>query len=495
MSFLRRVLNRDRVIETRVVAPEPRDIAIYGTATDWPNFALALEAYRNPIVALAIDSIVGGIMSTSFYFTSSDPQAAERVTRWSDRVGLRGLLFDVVRELVLTGNSFLRPVGRGEQLRLIRIPLSFFQPRLDVTIENEEVKVVNYYITVRVGTHYETRKIPASEIIHLAWNVLDPAAPWGHGIAYQLVTRQRDWRGNEVPSPLEAEAALRRNLILFLNRAIPKRFVRVNVPDQELTQRLIPELAAVLEDPSTDYITNLKKDDFDVIELKSPELKFEYYSIFENLFIAALRSPIVKLFTTPGFTEASAREATSLFDVYMNSLREYVEHVLENKIFPLVIQSDAKVEVHWGQPERPELKFGDILAAAKSDAFNAAIITREEARRMLRELGWILEQEPGEAGEAFGFGFSRARVVDTISAVHIYMVDADDIDRSTIRYQSVDSEKGITLVVAFVKSTRQRQPVALIFDKTLYDWNIDKAKQYYNDVFPRVLEKLRDKLI
>ena len=97
-------------------------------------------------------------------------------------ITLRGLLFDVVRELVLTGNSFLRPIGRGEQLRLVRIPITFIQPRLDVVVEGEEVRVVNYYITVRVGTHYETRKIPANEVIHLAWNVLDPSAPWGYGL-------------------------------------------------------------------------------------------------------------------------------------------------------------------------------------------------------------------------------------------------------------------------------------------------------------------------
>ena len=112
---------------------------------------------------------------------------------------------------------------------------------------------------------------------------------------------------------------------------------------------------------------------------------------------------------------------------------------------------------------------------------------------MLRELGWILEQEPGEAGEALGFG--RARVVDTIDSVHIYLVPADDIDRDTIRYYTIDSEKGITVAVAWVKSMRQRQPVALMFNKTLYAWDVDKAKQYYNTVFPSVLEKLREKLV
>ena len=491
MSFVNRLLRRNKTVAFESVSITPRSTTIYAAGSEWPDFAAALEAYKNPVIALAVDSIVGGIMSTGFYFTSKDPEAARKVTQWADKIGLRGILFDVLRELVLTGNSFLKPEGTGENLQLIRIPLLFFRPQLDVVIENYKVRVVNYYISFQVGMHYETRKLPADEVIHLAWNIIDPSRPWGCGIAYQLVTRQRDWNGNEVPSILEAEATLRRNLILFLIRAIPKRLVQVKNVSSDKLEQIVTQLSNILQDPAQDHITNVE---IDVKELKSQELKFDYYTIFENLLISGVRTPTVKLFTTPGFTEASAREATSQFEIYINSIREYVEHVLEYKIFPLVVGPTAHVEIHWGQPQKPELKFADIIQAARADAHNAALISREEARTMLRELGWILQETPAEVGEALFLG-RKGRIIDTLAAVHIYLVDVDDIDKPSLRYYTVDSERGIKVATAWVKSLRQRQIVMLIFDKTLYDWTPETARQYYATTFPQVLEKLGPQLI
>jgi hypothetical protein len=203
---------------------------------------------------------------------------------------------------------------------------------------------------------------------------------------------------------------------------------------------------------------------------------------------------VVKLFTTPGFTEASAREATNIWELYVNALREYVEHVIETQIIPKITGSDAKVEIHWGQPVRPELRFAEIIQAAKADAYNAAVITREEARRMLRELGWMLEEEPEKPTlESFVFVTPRgkARVVDTLHQVEIYTAEVGDIDKSTIRYYTIDSEKGISIAAAWVRSERRRRIVAIFFDKKLYDWTPDKARDYYLGTFPSVIERLR----
>jgi hypothetical protein len=482
VSFFKRLFTRE---QTSVFAVEDKTVKVYG-GFDWPDFRAALEAYRNPMIAHAVDSVTASILSSGFYFTSEKPEAAEKVSRWAEKVGLRALLFDVIRELVLTGNSFLKPEGRGENLQLYRIPLTWFRPELDVVVDGEKVIVVNYYIDVEAGTYRDLRRVlPASEVIHFAFNVLSPDRPWGCGIAYQLVTRQRDWKGREVPSPLEAEATLRRDLILFMDRSVPKRIIRFDVGDDKLDE-IRNKIEPVLKDPGSDFVTNAK---FEVGELKAPErLRFEYYQIFENMFTAALRSPVVKLFTTPGFTEASAREATSMFELFTNAVRELVEHVLETKVFPLV--TPEHVEIHWGQPQRPELRFAEIIQAARADAFNPAIISREEARRMLRELGWILEEaEAVAAGEAFSF--QRGKLVDTLDEVEIYLVPVDDIDKTTIRYYSVDAERGISLAVAWVKSRRERQVVALFFDKKLYDWTPEKARDYYANTFPSVLEKLR----
>jgi hypothetical protein len=115
--------------------------------------------------------------------------------------------------------------------------LIWFRPELDLEVKEEEVIVVNYYLDIQVGTHVDLQhRLPASEVIHFAFNILYPEWPWGCGIAYQLVTRQRDWKGREVPSPLEAEATLRRDLILFMDRSVPKRIIRFDVGDDKLDE-------------------------------------------------------------------------------------------------------------------------------------------------------------------------------------------------------------------------------------------------------------------
>jgi hypothetical protein len=459
----------------------------------WPDFARALETYQHPMVALAVDSIVSSVLSSGFFFTSQDQKAKETVEQWSEKTGFRGLLFEVTKELVLCGNSFLLPEGSGENLRLYRIPLTWFRPKLDLALDDSlKVRIVNYYLQAKVGPQVREVRLPAERVIHLAFNVLDPSWPWGVGLAYQLISRRRDMLGREAPSPFEAEAALMRALIAYLQKAVPKRLFFFNVDKTKLIEDIRPELQEVLMDPALDYITNEK---FEIIDVKAPgDLKWEFYDIFGNQFVAALRSPVVKLFTTPGFTEASAREATNVWELYVNALREYVEHVIETQIIPRVVGSDVKVEIHWGQPVRPELEFSQILTAAKADAYNAAIITREEARRMLRELGWMLEEEPTTpAVESFVFYSSqgRARVVDTLHQVEIYTADIEDIDKSTIRYYTIDAEKGISIAAAWVKSERRRRIVAIFFDKKLFDWTPEKAKDYYLSTFPSVIEKLR----
>jgi len=81
--------------------------------------------------------------------------------------------------------------------------------------------------------------------------------------------------------------------------------------------------------------------------------------------------------------------------------------------------------------------------------------------------------------------------VDTLHQIEIYTAEIDDIDKSTIRYYTIDSEKGISIAAAWVRSERRRRVVAIFFDKKLYDWTPEKAKDYYLSTFPSVIERLK----
>ena len=79
------------------------------------------------------------------------------------------------------------------------------------------------------------------------------------------------------------------------------------------------------------------------------------------------------------------------------ALQRFIKRVVERQVFtPLVKQAgfdsrEARVRLHWGVPERPDLEVSDILRA-----FELGVISREEARSMLAEIGWKLSAEEAE---------------------------------------------------------------------------------------------------
>ncbi|MFN3622249.1 MAG: hypothetical protein ACK4TI_05085 [Nitrososphaerales archaeon] len=117
-----------------------------------------------------------------------------------------------------------------------------------------------------------------------------------------------------------------------------------------------------------------------------------YY--FENAYIKALQTPITKLFTTPGYTEASARAVQEQFDRFIRSLQRYIKRVVERKIFtPIVMQQSydsvkASVRLNWGQVEPPKIEFEHLLRAGE-----LGFIRVDKVRRILAKLGLQLADE------------------------------------------------------------------------------------------------------
>jgi hypothetical protein len=82
------------------------------------------------------------------------------------------------------------------------------------------------------------------------------------------------------------------------------------------------------------------------------------------------------------------------------------------------------------------------------------------------------------------------RWVDTHDYVYLYYVDPNMIDFATIRYLTLDSERGITMAVADVMGDEPnvlRRPVFLSFDKRF--WRLETAQRWYDTVFPSYVMK------
>jgi hypothetical protein len=132
-----------------------------------------------------------------------------------------------------------------------------------------------------------------------------------------------------------------------------------------------------------------------------PRARFEYYiDHMVNQFYLGCETPLPRLFSTPGFTEASARSALELQDMLVDPMQRMVKRRVEREIFTPIIQQagydpvKAQVRLNWGSPETPELLAADLIAAAEK-----GLIRGEEFRKnAVKILGWELwEQEVGSS--------------------------------------------------------------------------------------------------
>lgn len=367
---------------------------IASPASEYPEvtFREYVEAYeRDPEVAAAVDFLTHQVVGPGFHTESRDPEAKRVVDEFNRAVGLDSILLNVVRELILAGNSFLRIVrSDGVMAGLVRIKLtSVSRARVD----KESGRPVSY-IVVEDGVE---REVPGSEVIHFAWNKLDSHV-FGSGLIRQLLEpKPINYRGRVIYSDSVLRAKWRMEWIMtrilekYVSRSI---YVFKDVGDEELGEKVIPKLNQL--EPGQDFVTNRE---VEIREVKiDPRAKFEaYIEYLHNQMLSGLRTPVVKLFTTPGFTEASARAAVEAAEHHVRAIQRYVKRVVESEIFGRLLEErgldpeSSGVKLNWGIPERPELRFSDIHAAYVSGG-----ITREEYRSILRRLGWPLGPDGGQ---------------------------------------------------------------------------------------------------
>ena len=100
--------------------------------------------------------------------------------------------------------------------------------------------------------------------------------------------------------------------------------------------------------------------------------RFEFYvDHIVNQFYLGWDTPLPRLFSTPGFTEASAKAALDLQDMLTKPVQRYIKRQVERQIFlPVLIYAEkspeeARVRLNWETSETPELVPADLIHAAQ----------------------------------------------------------------------------------------------------------------------------------
>jgi hypothetical protein len=124
-----------------------------------------------------------------------------------------------------------------------------------------------------------------------------------------------------------------------------------------------------------------------------------------NQFYLGCETPLPRLFSTPGFTEASARAALELQDMLIDPIQRMIKRRVEREIFAVIVRQagfdpvKAAVRLNWGSPESPEMLMADLIAAATAPV---PLIRPEEFRKNAAKSGWELWTETTETSSTTG---------------------------------------------------------------------------------------------
>jgi len=341
---------------------------------------------RDYAAKAAVDFLADQAVGAGFYTTvNPDYAQAEKakavVDEFNEQVNLDGLLQVGVREVVATGNSFWEKITPDHLEGLKILPLT----SIEKVLRDPTGQARGYKQTASYGG----KTLVPESIIHFCWNPIN-GEPFGTGVLRSLAERLTV-NGETRESLISVKARLETVMPeIFEKYAGPDElWIFEGVSDDKLAeyQRLIKSKPKA----GARFVYN-KPADIKTVQV-DPRARFEgYIDHIINQYYLGLQTPLPKLFTTPRFTEASARAALELAERKVMALQRFLARTVEKEIFvPVVreagfIPEKAKVRLLWGAPETPEILVADLLRAAE-----LGFIRIEEVRKNLMKIGrWEL---------------------------------------------------------------------------------------------------------
>jgi hypothetical protein len=363
------------------------------------SFSDSIGAYlRDPSCKAFVDFLADQAVGMGFFATvntaySEATEAKAVVDDFCEVVNLDGLLQVGAREIVACGNSFWlkQEPDNLEQLKIL--PLTGFEDSKAV-VRNQVgmVKAYNYSFG-GVKTVFQPEKI-----LHFKWNPVNFNA-FGTGVL-QVLLEEVSFNGETRKSFLEMKARI--------EKVMPEIFEKYAGPDELWlfpgvnAERLAEFQRLIRSKPKAGARFVCDRADADVKTVPvDPRARYEAYvdHIMNQIYLGG-QTPLPKLFTSPGFTEASAKAALDMAERKVQALQRFIKRVIEREIFsPVIAQAGfdskkADCRLQWGLPERPQITAADVVRLAEVSAQSGVQFVRaEEVRRMLVKMGFDLTVE------------------------------------------------------------------------------------------------------
>ena len=338
---------------------------------------------RDPAARAAVDFLADQTVGVGFYTTARISKAKDVVDEFNESVNLDGLLFQTVREIIAFGNCFWEKIEPEKLETLEILPIT----SIEKIQRNEYGVVEGYKQTLRYGGN----TLPPNRIIHFRWNPINSEA-FGTGILRTIAENMPLENNENRPSLSAMKATMEKCMIdIFQKYAGPTEVWKFpGLPEEKAS-----EYASMLKSMPKEgarFVVNMPAE-VQVVSV-DPRSRFEaYVEHVWNQYILGLQTPLPKLFTTPGFTEASARAAVEVAERKITALQRFIKRVIEREVFATIVlqagidPKEADCRLNWGVPQKPRFQVADALKA-----YEVGVIRVDELRKMLVEAGWALNR-------------------------------------------------------------------------------------------------------
>lgn len=340
--------------------------------------------------------LASATVGMGFYTTVNEKyeraeEAKRAVDSFNEEVNLDSLLNDMARVLIACGNDFWLKITPEKLQELKRLPIDAID-KIEYSFLNEEkLKLPHKTEGYKLTNKYGGKTLNPQAVIHWKINCTG-TSQFGTG-TLQVLLHTLVFNSNKRPSYAWMKAKI--------ERIMPRIFEKYAGPDvlallEKANDETIQKFEGVIKNRPEEgaWLFYSGKGDIKPVML-DPRARFEYYiDHIINQFYLGCETPLPRLFSTPGFTEASAKAALELQNMLINPIQRYIKRQVERDIFDIVLSqasfnpTEAQIRLNWGSPETPEVVTADLIKAAE-----LSLIRPEEFRKNATKFGWELWQE------------------------------------------------------------------------------------------------------
>lgn len=400
-SFLKKI--HEAIIRRTVSgSASPKGLTVFETKPDIP-LADVIKLYeRDPTCKASVDLLASATVGIGFYTTVNEEyekakEAKEVVDKFNADVNLDALLCDMARVLIACGNDFWLRITPESLEDLHRLPIDAVEKVKQVSIDKKKLKIPYKIESYKLRSSYGGEELDPKAVIHWRINYIGSEG-WGTGIL-QVLLHTLTVNSDKRPAYAWMKSKI--------EKILPKIFEKYAGPDvlallEGAKEPTIKKFERAIKKRPEEgaWLFYNKKGDIKPVTI-DPRARFEFYiEHIINQFYLGCETPLPRLFSTPGFTEASANAALDLQDMLIKPIQRYVKRQVERDIFAPVLSqagfepAETQVRLNWGSPEVPELVLADLIKAAE-----LSLIRPEEFRKNAVKFGWELWESKPESSE------------------------------------------------------------------------------------------------